>query len=235
MDIYKPNLYHHEDEMIMIDSIKNYFLDYAEDAIYNTGTFRIALAGGNTPTTLYCELAKLTIDWSNVEVYQVDERYVDSESANSNYAMLVKCFAEAIDKGLEIIKIPVEKSIVEAVNTYNSEISLLDNPIFDLVILGAGLDGHIGSLFPNGDYLNGETDYVLHTQTKEFEIKDRITLSLSTLLSSKNIIVYLTGEEKYSIVEETFYGHKKAVDYPIKFLFAHPEVDFFYCEEQVGE
>ncbi len=232
MDIYKPKLNHHEDEMIMIDSIKNYFLNYAEDAIYNTGTFRVAVAGGNTPKLLYTELAKLNLDWSNIEFYQVDERFIDPSSDKSNQKMILKTVDEAIDKGLDLYPIVIKDTIEETVNAYNTEVSLLDAPIFDLIILGAGLDGHIASLFPNGNYLNGETDNVIITSTNNYDVKERISLSLNTILNSKNIFVYITGEEKYSIIEESFYGNKRASDFPIKFLFAHPEVQFFYCEEE---
>ena len=231
MDIYKPNLFHHEDEMIMIDSVKNYFLNFAEDAIYNTGTFRVAVSGGNTPQLLYRELSKLSIDWGNIEIYQVDERFIDPLSDKSNQKMIAKNFEEAIDKGCEFIKINIKESYEDTVKAYDNELSLLDTPLFDLVILGVGVDGHIASLFPKGKYLNGDTDHVIATTTKDFDIKDRISLSLNTVLNSKNIFLYVTGEEKASIVDEAFYGHKRAIEYPIKFLFAHPEVSFFYSED----
>jgi 6-phosphogluconolactonase len=118
------------------------------------------------------------------------------------------------------------------VKLYNNEISLLDAPIFDLILLGAGTDGHIASLFPNQPYLNGEEDNVIATTTNVHDVKQRISLSLNAILNSKNIFVYITGEEKYSIIEESFYGNRRATEYPIKFLFAHPEVTFFYCEEE---
>jgi 6-phosphogluconolactonase len=232
MDIYKPKLNHHEDELVMIESIKNYFLNFAEDAIYNTGTFRVAVAGGNTPKLLYTELSKLSLDWSNIEFYQVDERFIDPENDKSNQKMIKKTLAEAIDKGMDFYPINIKGTIEETVKLYDTEISLLDTPIFDLVLLGAGTDGHLASLFPNESYLNGEVDSVIATNTTVHDVKERISLSLNTILSSSNIFVYITGEEKYGIIEESFYGNRRASEFPIKFLFAHPEVTFFYCEEE---
>jgi 6-phosphogluconolactonase len=232
MDIFTPKFSHHEDEMVMINSLKTSLYNIAEDAIYSTGTCRIAVAGGNTPKLLYRELSKLAIDWQNIEIYQVDERFVDAESIDSNQKMLREQFSEAIDKGAEFFPIKIKDTIEATVDAYNTEISLLDSPLFDLVILGVGMDGHFASLFPKEDYLKGDTDYVIHTTTDQFAIKDRITLSVQSILNSKNIYVYITGEEKYSIIEETFYGQQKAVNYPAKVLFAHSDVVFFYCADE---
>ena len=232
MDIFTPKFSHHEDEQVMINSLKTSLYNIAEDAIYSTGTCRIAVAGGNTPKLLYKELSKLTLDWQNIELYQVDERFTDINSIDSNQKMLREQFLEAIDKGAEFFPINIKATIEETVTAYNTEISLLDSPLFDLVILGVGTDGHFASIFPNADYLKGDTEFVIHTTTNVHAIHDRISLSISSILNSKNIYAYITGEEKYSIIEETFYGQQKAAAYPVKVLFAHPDVVFFYCADQ---
>jgi 6-phosphogluconolactonase len=233
MDIFTPKFSHHEDEMVMINSLKTSLYNIAEDAIYSTGTCRIAVAGGNTPKLLYRELSKLTLDWQNIEIYQVDERFTDINSVDSNQKMIREQFSEAIDKGAEFYPIKIKETIEATVEAYNTEISLLDSPLFDLVILGVGLDGHFASLFPDENYLKGDTDYVIHTTTDNYTITDRISLSVASVLNSKFIYVYITGEEKYSIIEETFHGQQKAVNYPVKVLFAHPEVVFFYCADEM--
>jgi 6-phosphogluconolactonase len=235
MDIYTPKLSHHEDEHIMIESIKTIIYTLAEDSIYSTGTFRIAVAGGKTPISLYKEISKLNLDWQNIELYQTDERFVDPNDDKSNQKMIKTTFDEAIDKGADFYSIKIQDDLDLTVKAYDTEISLLDAPIFDLIILGAGIDGHIASIFPNAQYLKGETDFVIKTTTDEFDVKERISLSVSSILSSKNIFVYITGEDKYSIIEEVFFGTKRVVEYPIKTLLAHPEVTLFYCADSINE
>jgi 6-phosphogluconolactonase len=232
MDIYTPKFSHHEDEMVMINSLKTILYNIAEDAIYSTGTFRLAVAGGKTPVKLYTELSKLNLDWSNIEIYQTDERYISTKDSLSNQKMLIECFAEAIDKGADFYPMIIKDTIEDSVSYYNNEILLLDTPIFDLVILGVGIDGHIASLFPDEKYLKGDTDNVIQTVANNNMATSRISLSLNSILSSKNIYLYITSEEKYSIIEEIFYGQKRAVNFPVKCLFAHPEVTVFYCADQ---
>ena len=80
IDIYTPKLNHFEDESVMIDSINALIFDIAENAIYSTGTFRLALAGGKSGIDFYKELSKITLDSGNIEFYQTDERFDDPEN-----------------------------------------------------------------------------------------------------------------------------------------------------------
>lgn len=235
IDLYIPKLNHFEDESVMIDSINTLIFDIAENAIYSTGTFRLALAGGNSGVDFYKELSKTTMDWENIEFYQTDERFVDTDNKESNQKMLKNSLAEAIDKGAEFYPIKITENVDTTAKEYSDRLDLLaDNPIFDLMILGVGEDGHIASLFPQQEYLKTGTQSVIVTKTKGQKINTRISISLDTILKSQNIFVYLKGEPKYSVIEEVFSGSKKAVDYPIKLLLAHPNVNFFYSENSLN-
>ena len=45
------------------------------------------LTGGESPRRLYRKLAKIEIDWNNVDLFWGDERYVSRHSKNSNYKL----------------------------------------------------------------------------------------------------------------------------------------------------
>jgi 6-phosphogluconolactonase len=229
MEIYTPKLQHHEDLTIMNNTLLNNFLEIAEDSIYSTGLCRIALAGGNTPKPLYKRIGNLTLDWNSIEFLQTDERFVSDQSEDSNQKMILECLNEGFEKGARFEKIFIKETLDKTVESYKSILEMLDSPIFDLVLLGVGEDGHIASLFPSNDYLKGDQGLAL--KTKGPKDTDRISLSLDAILSAKNIIVYMTGENKANVIEEIFYGSKKAVEYPVKFLFAHPSVTIYYCNE----
>jgi 6-phosphogluconolactonase len=232
MEIYTPKLHHYEDEKQMISSLNTILLNIAEDAIYNTGIFRIAVAGGTTPMYLYSVISKLSLNWPQVEIFQTDERFVSSDNTLSNQKNIAEAFTEAINKGAEFQRISIAGNYLDSVKSYNHDISMLAEPFFDLVILGVGQDGHIASLFPNQNYLRGDTDWVLATIAPEpYQIEQRISLSINTLLSSNNVFVYLTGDEKSGVIEEIFHGNQSAVNYPVKTLLAHPNVEIFYSAE----
>jgi 6-phosphogluconolactonase/glucosamine-6-phosphate isomerase/deaminase len=79
---------------------------------------------------------------------------------------------------------------------------MLSRGIAHIVILGMGSDGHIASLFPPlqenafGDRL------VLHTQTDNFAVRERISVSMIILGSAERKIFLLSGEEKKKVWEE---------------------------------
>lgn len=52
------------------------------------GTASLAASGGSTPTDLYRELSTRSLDWSNVRVVPVDERWVPPGTVGSNETLV---------------------------------------------------------------------------------------------------------------------------------------------------
>jgi len=157
----------------------------------------IALSGGNTPREIYESLAKklsYMLHPAQLHFYQVDERYVPANDEDSNQKMITKAF-EVLKNSPAISHIhfhffdtslPIKKSLTH----YAKE---LPKTAFDLMILGIGPDGHTASLFPNTAALKTKAK-LAHTTTKEFAIKDRLTLSFPLILKSKNLLVLLKNK-----------------------------------------
>ena len=74
--------------------------------------------------------------------------------------------------------------------------------MFDLVLLGTGIDGHTASLFPNQTSIS-ETDYAVPESNSPKLPKERISLSLSVLQKS-NCLFIVTGIEKSQIIKTIF-------------------------------
>lgn len=145
------------------------------------GAETIALSGGSTPVSTYEAMKNFQADF-----YQVDERYVAPTDENSNQKMI----AAAIGKDFH--HFDTSLSIEEALNKYEQEITKTN---FDVCILGIGPDGHTASLFPGSPALN-ETRAVAHTQTEEFNIKDRLTITFPKILASKKLLVLLKDKQE---------------------------------------
>jgi 6-phosphogluconolactonase len=172
--------------------------------------FNIALSGGNTPGLLF-EVITLKyagdIPWERVHLWWGDERCVSPENEESNYKL-------AHDKMISWIPIPEgnihrikgeEDPEDEAVRYSNEISSMLKKrvgwPVFDLIILGLGDDGHTASIFPNHIDLLDDENYCAVAEHPGTGQK-RITLTGKVLNNAKNIFFLVTGKNKAPRISE---------------------------------
>lgn len=106
---------------------------------------------------------------------------------------------EAIDLDSDGLKSCAE----EYGNRLKSKISNNDDgfPVFDLILLGMGPDGHTCSLFP-GHKLLTSSEIVDFIEDSPKPPKERITLTLPTLIASKNVVFVAFGEDKDPVLKE---------------------------------
>jgi len=123
----------------------------------NKRTFTIALSGGSTPETLFTILSEnfaASIPWQFVQVFWGDERCVPPDDKESNFGMANKRLLSKIKIPTENIhRVKGEDNPEEEAIRYSEEISAFSSkrdglPLFDLIILGMGEDGHTASIFP---------------------------------------------------------------------------------------
>jgi 6-phosphogluconolactonase len=175
---------------------------------------RIALSGGSTPKPVYKALSKSDIDFSKVEFYQVDERYVPKDNDNSNYKLINQSLVKPLGDKLRAFhffdtSLPIE----ECIKKYSEKIELIN---FDLVLLGMGSDGHIASLFPGDKTSIDSTNPAIHTTTEEFAVKDRLTISLKKIQESPNKILLLNDPTKEAVLNALVYSDKNKYELPAK-------------------
>jgi 6-phosphogluconolactonase len=184
------------------------FLDVAQQAVGEKGSFSVALAGGSTPKALYTLLASnpslhAKVPWSAIQFFFGDERHVPPDDRESNFRMAKESMFD---------KAPVEPNQVHRIHAENAnaaeaaeqyEVELRDYfqlkagqfPRFDLVLLGMGPEGHVASLFPGTKALNEEHRLVVSNWVGKF-FTDRITLTLPVLNNAGCIIFMAHGAEK---------------------------------------
>jgi len=159
--------------------------------------FSLVLPGGSSPINLYEALSKEKINWSNVDFFWVDERFVSRNSIHSNFQLIKKKLLNKISIKIKNL-FPIEtknKDIHKSSNDYEKKIKryFKDKKVsFDLILLGMGLDGHIASLFPNSIHLKNKK-IITTVKNKNF---DRITLSLKTINTAKRIFLWLNSKKK---------------------------------------
>ncbi|MCL4106695.1 UNVERIFIED_CONTAM: hypothetical protein GTU68_048139 [Idotea baltica] len=182
----------------------------------------IALSGGSTPKTIFDYMAehyKDSINWSNVHFYWGDERCVAPNDNESNYKMTVDHLFSKIDIPAENIhrvigeNDPEEEKTRYAQEMYDEMITMEGIPVFDLVILGMGDDGHTASIFPYEIELwesKENTEVAIHPDSGQ----KRITLTGRVINKARSVAFLVTGEGKREKVDEIINKKEDYAKYP---------------------
>jgi 6-phosphogluconolactonase len=183
----------------------------------NKKNISIALSGGSTPLPILGLLKDYKLNWEYFNFFMVDERSVPTSNPSSNFGNIKKVFFKNINSKSYSMK-SENYSIEDCANNYEnlicSKIPLGKNgmPVFDLILLGIGDDGHTASLFPGTNGLNESAKGVIKNSVHQLNT-DRITLTYPVLLNASKIIILAKGATKSEILKEIKVG--KGDHYPI--------------------
>jgi 6-phosphogluconolactonase len=173
------------------------------DAVRLTRRCSLVLSGGNTPRTLYSLLAsrfREQIPWAHVHVFWGDERYVSPSDAHSNYRMAKDTLLDHVPcPASNVHPMPTHSSDPDAaardyeatLRSYFSDAP----PVFDLVLLGLGPEGHTASLFPGLSVLAEPTRWV-RAVTAPADPPVRLTLTFPALTRAANVYFLVTCSNK---------------------------------------
>ncbi len=170
--------------------------------------FHLVLSGGATPKRLYEILAKRTMQsdvaWDHVHFYWGDERCVGPEHSDSNYKMAYDALLSKINiPASHIHRMQGEGDPEQSAQDY--ETILRGVPLFDLVLLGMGADGHTASLFPETQALKERTKWVVANFVPKLEAV-RLTLTPVILNQATNILFLVAGGDKAKTVKAVLDG-----------------------------
>ena len=184
------------------------FVEAAAAAVKDKGSFRVVLAGGSTPKTLYSLLVdgqglRAQVPWDKMHLFFGDERHVGPEHPDSNFRMATEVMiSKSPLKPEQISRIKGELSDAEEAaqeyeQTIRSQFNLAygEFPRFDLVLLGMGSEGHTASLFPGTKALRETSRIAVHNWVGKF-LSDRITLTAPAINNSAEVIFMVTGADK---------------------------------------
>ena len=143
-----------EDRQKLVKGLTEFFIGLVNK---KEGEFAVSLSGGSTPKIWFQYLAeshKEDIPWERVHFYWGDERCVPPEDQESNFGMTKKFLFDSIpipDKNIHRIKGELDPASAKEAFAKDMDANLLEDavPIYDLIILGMGDDGHTASIFPH--------------------------------------------------------------------------------------
>jgi len=157
----------------------------------------VALSGGDTAEECYAALRALAPDWSGVDVYFGDERFVPPSDPDSNEGMARKVLLDHM-RPRAIHSMYRSEPIEDAASAYDALVEAA--PPIDLVHLGLGPDGHTASLFPGSPSLH-ETRRLVVPAGDADHPHPRLTFTLPAIARGRLVVVTVAGAGKRDAVE----------------------------------
>ncbi len=172
--------------------------------------FTLGLAGGSTPGTTYAALRDQNIDWSRVDAWLSDERWVPHDHERCNGRMAAETLMDHVEARFHR---PVWSELIEpndSATLYESTIkALLHNGRPDLILLGLGDDGHTASLFPGTPALDEESRWFVAQHVPQQQ-ETRITATYPMLWRAQLLMVLVVGEKKSGALRDSLAGETPA-------------------------
>lgn len=186
----------------------------------------VSLSGGSTPELLFSLLGgrfSKSASWEYVHFFWGDERCVPADNPESNYGMTRKKFLEKIEiPSSNIHRIRGEENAEKEAVRYSGEIKSSTRqrdglPVFDMIILGLGVDGHMASIFP-GDMKLLDSDKICEVTIDPVTLQKRITITGRIINNSDCITFLVTGKKKAEIVEKIINKNPSTPNFPASYI-----------------
>lgn len=197
-------------------------------SIHNRDVY-IAISGGSTPAKLFDLWAyryEHEINWKRIHLFWVDERCVPPADKESNYRMTAIHMLNRLPFAENHIhRIHGEADPEQEAERYENIVKKLlpwedGMPVFDLILLGIGTDGHTASIFPGEEFPDSEEeDTALYKVACKPETGQlRITMTLPLINRAKHIFFLATGLDKRHVIADLFHHTPEADRYPANYI-----------------
>lgn len=210
----------------------------SREAVASRGRFTLALSGGSTPGRYFELLAEQGLPWDKVYIFWVDERMVPLDSQDSNYCLAWQRLLSRVpipktnihpmweekrsgENGAASAQAGSEPAWRQPVGVEDPEMAAQAHeasmrrffgdgavPVFDVIHLGLGGDGHTASLFPGQPALEERVRWVLPvTYAGATPPVARLTLTLPVINAARNVFFLVSGPEKIKLAEAAASGN----------------------------
>ena len=171
--------------------------------ISERGRARLVLTGGTLGIKILGDFKAMGLDLSNVDIFFGDERFVDLDHPDRNEHQGIVAWPELSSASLH--RFPTaDMSVEEAANVFNSQIESLFGPlgetapVFDVVILGMGPDGHVASLFPGRQQAQA---WIIAEKASPKPPSERLSFSYQALNRSRAVVFLASGSAKAEVAK----------------------------------
>lgn len=204
------NLFRFDNRFEMVTAIQTAISERLLTDLMRSGRASWAVSGGSTPAPLFEAMSETGLNWANVDVALVDERWVDADHPRSNEAFvrrrLLRGRAEKANfTGMKTSHPTPAEGLAELNENYGA----LSQP-FSSILLGMGPDGHTASFFPGAEGLDAaldpegkETCRALIARKSDItgdEI-ERVSITAPAIIAAKHVTLMITGQEKRHVLQ----------------------------------
>jgi 6-phosphogluconolactonase len=197
------------DRQALVETAYTLIVDRVRTAIAQHQSCSIALSGGSTPQPLYAALALADLPWDRIHIFWGDERYVPASHPDSNYGMTRRVWLDLVPiPAGNVHPMPTELAQPQlAADEYDRQIVAhfgLESgsiPVFDIVLLGMGDDGHTASLFPHTAALS-VVDRLVTVGEKDGQ--PRLTFTFPLINQATSTIFLVSGASKQTALRAVF-------------------------------
>jgi len=222
MSNYNVDFYGFKNPYSLADELAEYTAFLLDAAIGERGRASLVVSGGSTPVPYFEALSMQDIAWKKVTITLADERWVGLSDPASNERLVRQHLLKM--RGSEAKFIGLYSGAGKARDGEEEcqlRIAEMGLP-FDVLVLGMGGDGHTASFFPGAANLHRATDMKSGKKcvsiTPLAAAHDRMTLTLSTLIQSKNIFLHIVGKEKLRVFEKALCQGAEE-EMPVRYFF----------------
>ena len=183
----------------------------------------LAISGGTSPKLMFEYFLRSTFDWSNVDIFWVDERCVPSDDAQSNYKLAYDAWLKNVPPA-RIHRVRTELGPESAACQYADEI----RPFLPLDVIhrGMGADAHTASLFPGDPLILDEQSLTGVAQQKVV----RITLMASILSAARHTLILAAGHDKAEPLKAVLEEPYQPLKYPCQIASRDPETAAWFID-----
>ena len=204
----------HPGKQALSDALAARLVTAVLDAQSRRGVAHLSLTGGSLGSDLWASVAALparsAVDWSRVELWWGDERYLPAGDPDRNDVQNDDAgLAELPLDPANVHRVPgpdASESAEASATAYGESMRASGAGAFDVMILGVGPDGHVASLFP-GHPAQQTTDAIavaVHNSPKP--PPDRVSLTFEALRRSREVWFIVAGTDKAEAVARAVGG-----------------------------
>ena len=211
----EPRIEVHDDASALAVAVAGALVSRLEQAQSRGEQPHVALTGGTIADSVHHELARLAagdsgVDWSRVDFWWGDERFVSRDSSDRNAGAARAAFLDPVgadpSRVHEIDSTDDAASVAEAAETYGRELRTHGSGAFEVVMLGVGPDGHVASLFPGQPTLDVDDEIAAPVADSPKPPPERVTLTLPALNRTRATWLVVSGSEKAEAVAKALNG-----------------------------